>query len=188
MPDWLRISLRGLLAVIGFFMLTTAQSSDRIDLPPEVRLFQSPSGVYEFEVRAVDGWKQPQSEAELFAVGPDAGRRSLWRVALPHRYGPGLAFVTDAGRVLLIDEWMKTPSSYAVQLFAVDGEEIARHSMADIVALTGVPGSEIVTIARVGPWMSAPPTLSPTQDSVLVEAGGVPLAINLQTGHVSRVQ
>lgn len=188
MPDWLRVSLRGLAVAMGVLMLTAAQSRDRIELPPEVRAFQSPSGAYVFEVRAIDRWKLPQSEAELFLVTPDAGRRSLWRAVLPQRYGPGSAFVTDAGRVLLLDEWMKTPSSHAVELFSQDGELIARHSMSEIVALSGVPGSEIVTVATVGPWMSALPAMSPTQDTVLVEAGGVPLEIDLHTGRISQVK
>lgn len=187
MLDGARILSRGLLAVIGAMLLTTAQGRDRIEFPPELRSFPSPSGAYVLEVRAVDGGKQPKSHAELFLVNSE-GRRSLWSAALPHRYGPGLAFVSDKGRALLIDEWMKTPSKYAVVLLAENGDTIARHSMSEIVALSGVPGSEVVTVARFGPWMSAPPALTPTQDSVRVEAGGVPLEISFYSGRISRAK
>jgi hypothetical protein len=185
MHDVLRAFWTGLLTAFGALMPAAAESTDRIAFPPELRTFASPAGAYVLEVRAVDGWKLPKSKAELFSV-ESGDRRSLWLTALPQRYGPGTAFVSDAGDVLLIDEWMKTPSSHAVVLLRKDGEVIARYSMAEIGALAGVPGPTLVTRARVGPWMSAPPRLSAARDSVLVEAGGVSLEIDLHSGRILR--
>ncbi len=185
MSERLRYILSGLLAVVGALALTTAEGGDRNVLPSELRTFQSPSGAYVLEVQAVDAWKSPRSKAELFAVTA-AGRRSCWSAVLPHRYGPGTAFVSDTGQVLLIDEWVKSLSDYAIVLYAKNGEVLARHPVADIEAVSGIHRADLVTRAHVGPWMSAPPVQSPQGDAVRLEAGGVPLEVNLLTGRITR--
>lgn len=172
------------MAVAGTLLLTTAHGKDVKVLPPEVRSFESPSGAYVLEVLGTAGWKQPQARAELFSVSAE-GRSRRWSAALPHRFGPGSAFVSDTGRVVMIDEWVKTPSQYAVALFAENGDMVSRHSMSDIATVSRVPASTLVTRARVGPWMSAAPALAPAQDSVAVEAGGVRLEISLDSGRIS---
>ena len=185
MSDGLRFIINSLLAVVGALMLTTAEGGDRNILPPELRSFSSPSGAYVFEVRTVDAWKSPQSRVELFAVNADA-RRSCWAAVLPHRYGPGTAFVSDTGHVLLIDEWMKTLSDSAIMLYAKNGTLIIRHSVSDIETVSGVHRADLATRAHAGAWMSAPPKLSPSHDAVLLEGGGVPLVVNLLTGLLER--
>lgn len=177
--------LKLLLVVLATLTFTDACGNDLKVLPPGLRCFFSPSGTYLLEVRSTDQGRQPQSQAGLFLISAE-GRRNLWFAELPHRYGPGFVFVSDSGEVLLVDEWIKTPSPYALTLYAKTGAVVARYSMMDIVTVSGISSPELVTRARVGPWMSAPPKLPPTRESVMLEAGGVDLEISFSSGRLSK--
>ena len=176
----------GLLVITAFFP-AVSHGSDLKALPPETRSFESPTGAYVLEIRAVDGWSQPSAGAELFRVD-SADRSSRWFKVLPHRFGPGLAFVSDEGRVVLLDEWMKTPSEHAVVVVSTTGETVARHSMSEIGNAAGVATSVLVSKATVGPWMSAPPHFQPARDALEVEVAGVRLEINLRSGRISNAE
>lgn len=176
------MSRAGLVLASG--LLSVAGGDVRIS-PPLLRAFQSPAGSHVLEVRGTDGWKLPNALAELFSIGR-GGRRTLWSKALPHRYGPWSAIVSDSGSVLLLDEWVKTPSQFALMLIDAAGTEIARYSMSDIAEVSGVPTSKLVTTARIGPWMSASPKPAFDRRVVMLEAGGVPLEIDLVSGRLTR--
>jgi hypothetical protein len=178
--------MRWLTAVVGALVLALAGAGDRNVLPPPMRAFASPSGSFVLEVRALDAWQSPRAHAELIAVA-DGGRRSVWAADLRHRYGPGTAFVSDAGRVLLIDEWMRVLSEDALVLYDPTGRQVARHPVADIEAVSGVSRADLAQSARSGPWMSAPPTLLPGGSAVRVEAGGVRLSVDFDTGRLARL-
>ncbi|MBC7924672.1 MAG: hypothetical protein H7039_03360 [Bryobacteraceae bacterium] len=171
--------------MIGTIVVGAASGGDVKVLPPVKREFLSPSGSHVFEVSGTAGWKSPYAHAELFSTSRGS-RRSLWSKDLPHRFGPGSAIVSDTGRVLLIDEWLKTPSPYAVVLFAETGTEVARYSMQDIAQVSGVPSSKLVTTARFGPWMSALPRAEVSRNTVILEAGNVRLELNLDSGRIVR--
>lgn len=181
-----RVLLKGLLA--GGLCASGPHAVHGRDvkvLPPEVRTFRSPAGTYLLEVRGRTNWKPPQAQAELFAiVGTE--RQKLWSRRLPHRYGPGTAFVTDAGRVLLIDEGIKTPSEYAVMLLDLGGDTVKRFSMSDIAVAAGVSEPDLITSARFGPWMSALPVPAPGREAMILEAGKVRLELSLDSGNVTR--
>ncbi|MBC8167399.1 MAG: hypothetical protein H7Y20_16210 [Bryobacteraceae bacterium] len=171
----------GLLAIAG----AAASGGDVKVLPPAKREFQSPSGSHVLEVSGTAGWKSPYAQVELFSLSGGT-RRSLWSKELPHRFGPGSAMVSDTGRVLLTDEWLKTPSPYAILLFAETGIEVARYSMLDISKVSGVPSSKLVTTARFGSWMSASPRAAVSRNAVILEAGKVRLELDLDSGRITR--
>jgi hypothetical protein len=176
---------RAVLAGVGTLWLTAAHGRDTKLRPPELRSFASPSGTFVLEVRGPAGGASLQARAELFSAGA-AGRQSLWSKPLPQRYGPGTAVVFDDGRVVLIDEWVKTPSPYALMLLAANGDTLVCHSMADIAAVSGVSTARLVTGATAGPWMSAPPERVAGRKALLVTAGKVRLELDLASGRLAR--
>lgn len=186
MPDWSSLLFKGVLAAVGIFALPPgASAGDAKALPPEFRTFHSRSGEYVLEIRGSKGWKQPLPQAELFREAP-AGRVSRWTKALPHRFGPRFAFVSDKGQVMLFDEWLITPSPYAIAWLADNGDMRLQRSMAEISTAAGVSGRELVRRARCGPWMSAAPALSGNGNSILVEAGGIGLEVGFDSGLITR--
>lgn len=93
--------------------------------------------------------------------------------------------VCDKGRVVLIDEWLKTPSPLAILLFSETGSEIVRYSMSEIATISGVPASTLVAKARVGTWMSDEPVAIYDRELAVLEAGGLRLDLHLRTGRLS---
>lgn len=164
---------------------TATWGQDKKSRPPASRRFSSESGAFELEVTGADHWKTAQAHAEMFAVAP-SGRRSAWSTPLPQRYGPALALVADNGGALLVDEWINTPSPYALMVIAPDGKTVCSHSMNDIAAASGVSSAQLAASAAAGPWRSARPIYLAKQDAVLIEAAGVRLHVDLKTGKLSR--
>jgi hypothetical protein len=76
-------------------------------------------------------------------------------------------------------------SDDALVLYSQAGVQIARHSVTDIEAVSGVSRADLAERATSGAWMSAPPVLDPAGDAVIVEAGRVPLRVDLGTGRLA---
>lgn len=169
-------------------MMTAAASSgqDEKSRPPASRRFASANGDFQLDVTSPDNWKTSRAHAEMFAVA-SSGRRSVWSTALPQRYGPALALVSSNGGVLLVDEWINTPSPYALMVLAPNGETVGSHSMNDIAAASGLSPAQLAASAASGPWRSAQPIYEAGQGVMLIEAGGVRLHVDLKTGKLSRV-
>jgi hypothetical protein len=163
-----------------------APARDKKTRPPAIRRFTADTGTFQLEVTSSNSWRTSQAHAEMFAVA-SSGRRSVWSISLPQRYGPALAVVADTGGVLLVDEWINTPSPYALMVIGPDGNTVSTHSMNDIATAAGLVPAQLAASAASGPWMSAPPAYLAAQDAVSIEAGGVRLRIDLKTGKLSRV-
>jgi hypothetical protein len=158
--------------------------NDRIALPPTLEEVTSPSGQYVFAISTPDNWKTTKSVGELFEI-VDGARRLLWSRSLPHGFRPRYALMGNQGNVLLLDEWINIKSDYAVMVIDRDNQLIAQHDFDAVQTVLGVPGSEIVTVARYGFWIGAPPLVDPSGKSAEVVAGGKTLAIRLADGHIS---
>ena len=154
-------------------------------LPAEQRQYVSPSARYRLAVAGPAGWSSPWAQAAFF-VSEGAGQRQLWARTLAQRFGPGQVLVTDSGWVVMFDEGQKSPSEHAIELVGLDGQVAARYAVRDIARVSGVPLPEVIGRARFGAWMSAEPQLGPEQVSVVVEAGGVRLTLQLATGRLTR--
>lgn len=174
-----------LATAIASLLPVAVPALDKKVLPPPRRSFASPSGRFELQLRSAQAAADPHVVAEMFRLDA-AGRHSLWSRPLPQRLGPALALVSDEGATLLVDEWVKTPSPYALMVLGPGGETLGTHSMADIAAVSGHSMAELVARARSGPWMSAAPRRSDQPQRVLLQAGGVPLAIDLATAQLVR--
>jgi hypothetical protein len=164
-----------------------AAGQDKKARPPASRRFTSESGAFQLEVTSSNNWRTSQAHAEMFAVA-SSGRRSVWSIPLPPRYGPALAVVADTGGALLVDEWINTPSPYALMVIAPDGNTVRTHSMNDIAAASGLPPAQLAASAASGPWMSARPIYLARQRAVLIEAAGIRIHVDLTTGQLSRVK
>jgi hypothetical protein len=176
-----------LAAALGSLMTAAAASGqDKKSRPAALRRFNSDTGAFQLEVTSSNNWKTSQAHAEMFALA-SSGRRSVWSIPLPQRYGPALAVVADTGGALLVDEWINTPSPYALMVIAPDGNTVRAHSMTDIATAAGLSPAQLAASAASGPWMSAPPVYLAVPDATLIEAGGVRLRIDLKTGKLSRV-
>jgi hypothetical protein len=163
-----------------------AAGQDKKTRPPAIRRFTADTGAFQLEVTSSNNWRTSQAHAEMFAVS-SSGRRSVWSIPLPQRYGPALAVVAVSGGALLVDEWINTPSPYALMVIAPDGRTVSTHSMTDIATAAGLVPAQLTASAASGPWMSAPPVYLAVPDAMLIEAGGVRLRIDLKTGKLLRV-
>lgn len=174
-----------MVAAVVSLLPVAVPALDKKVLPPPLRSFASPSGRFELLLRSAQAAADPHVVAEMFRIDT-TGRRSLWSRPLPQRLGPALALVSDEGATLLVDEWVKTPSPYALMVLGPGGETLDTHAMADIAAVSGLSMAELVARAQSGPWMSAAPSRAAQPQRVLLQAGGVLLSIDLSTGHLAR--
>ncbi len=172
------------LALAAALFSSAAMADDRMRLPPPREEFSSPSGSFVFVVSSPDDWKSWTSTGELSRV--DGGnRRSLWARPLPQKYRPRFVVVGNGGEVLLLDEWLNLKSASAVMLLDAGNRVVALHPFDDVRKILDVPTAQIVRAARYGFWISAPPRLDPSGETVLVDAAGNTVVINLRDGALS---
>lgn len=162
----------------------TATNTDRITLPDARREFTSPSGRFAFVVSTRDAWQTSRGNAELFSVAGST-RTLLWSGELSQQYGPRFVIVSDAGTVVMLDEWINVSTPHAVVLRDQNNRTLAQHSTDAVQATLMVPMNDVVRLAKYGWWISAPPVLSSGGDAVRVEAAGKVLTIRLPDGQLS---
>jgi len=164
--------------------VSDVRATDEMRAPPSREAFASPGGAFEFCVEMTGPeaeWAKNGSTGSLYRL--DAGERQLlWTRPLPQAYRPRFALVSDHGEVVLLDQWINVAGPHAVTVLDASGEVIASHSFADVADALGVPGREIVPLARFGPWMSAEPRSASDGRSVRVATGGRMLRIDFATG------
>ncbi len=174
--------------LLGIYLGISATSSvvdalDRIPRPPTLVESTSPDGQYAFVVSSPDNWKSKHAVGELYRV-TDGSKRLLWRRHLPQEFGPRFALVGQQGQVLLLDEWINVMSRYAVMILSLTNQVVAQHHFSDVQRVLKVPSAEIVKRARYGAWITSPPMLDPSRQTVTVEAGGKVLSVHLSDGHL----
>lgn len=157
---------------------------DVISRPAATRVFLSPAGHYELTVSSADNWRTPRGVAELAEISGNE-RRLVWRQDLPHRMGPRTAVVTDSGTVVLIDEWINSPSPYALTVIDSSGKILAQYSLDQLIAALGVERRAISANARLGIWMSAAPVLSADGAAIIFRTGGRRLTVWVSDGRLS---
>lgn len=181
---------RPILAALALTAVLATGPGDRVDAadivpgPPEIEVFVSPSGAYRLRLlapRTLDGGS-PVAELRRRESG---GERHLWRRALPHVWRPRLALVDDAGRILLLDEWLNTKSRLAVMILTPEGEETAVHDFEAVREALAEPVRVVVARAEHGWWIAGAPRLADDAPLVVVPAAGKHLAIDLATGALS---
>ncbi|MGB3308246.1 MAG: hypothetical protein WBG32_03490 [Nodosilinea sp.] len=157
---------------------------DAIPYPPLLRHEVSPAGTYHLVLtleQAAAGTRR--TTASLFEMTGDRCQQ-IWSQPLPHSYGPRLALVTDAGTVVLLDEWINVASPYAIVVMGPDGEVEAQHSFDDIVGVTGQSRAEVVEQAAQGFWIAGEPEIANDGSQVLIPAAGGQISLDLATGEL----
>jgi len=161
-------------------------TGDRRVLPPEIREFKSPSGDFVLTLSTSDHWKTRYANASLVEHdGTQSQQR--WQQTLPHQHGPRHVLVTNAGAVVLADEWINIPSRRALMLIAPDGKILAQYSLDQLIETLGVSRKDITPNARHGIWLGALPAVSDDGSAVLLEAGGRHLRMSLADGALTVV-
>ena len=112
--------------------------------------FDSPDGAWRLVIEAVDGWKTAVARARLVSRRADGTEVQAWSRRLPHGYGPRDALVTAGGQTLLVDEWINVRSRQALVLIGVDGQTLATHDHAAIVAASDADAAAVSRHARRG--------------------------------------
>ena len=159
-------------------------TGDRRVLPPEVREFKSPSGDFALTLSTADHWKTPYANAAL-TEHASASAQLRWRQTLPHQQGPRHVLVTNAGEVVLADDWINSPSRQALMLIATDGKILAKYSLDQVIETLGVARKDITPNARHGIWLGALPEINPDGTAVLLQAGGRRLSMKLSDGSLT---
>ena len=166
--------------MIGFIALNSpVQSSimDRRITPDEIRKFTSESGKFVLTIASLDHWKTRQAVASLFE-----GKRRIWTLKLPHSHGPRTASVTNAGVVVLFDEWVNIASDFAITSIPISGENHHVWSYADVQLALGVSNATLNSMAKLGPWLTSLPTVN--GDFVQVKAAGMTLTVDTKANRI----
>lgn len=158
--------------------------ADRVAHPPARRVFTSPGNRYRCVVETTDAWKTPQPTVTLYRLDADQAV-PLWSRLVPHHHGPREVVVSDAGQVLLVDEWINVQSRYTLMLLDVTNRVLATYDHAAATGVLGVSVTDLAAQARRGTWMSSGPTLAPDGQSARIAAGGRTLVIGLEDGRLS---
>jgi len=153
--------------------------ADRIQLPPERRVFQSPSSQFNLTLLTDDHWQTRRAIGQLCDHS-----KLLWRCPLPQTLGPRHAVVTDHGEVVLIDDWINVPSTHALVLMGSDGHVRASYSIDELIAVLGVSRATVAKHGQLGIWLSAMPQLS-TDGILRLPSSGRTLELRLADGTLS---
>lgn len=147
----------------------------------------APGGGYAVEIRwsAQAGPHAAGSTASLLQIGGGGLRRVVWQQALPHRPRPRFVRVSDAGQLVLFDDWLNVRSERAVVVLAPDGRAVAQHDLEAVRAALGVPAAALAPLARHGVWMQSLPRLTAQGDACEVQAGGRTLVVKLPGGELA---
>jgi hypothetical protein len=184
----LTVSLGGLFIVFAGAQAQVVESltnrqgmSDAIDLPPQSREIFSPRRNISARVFSEDQWKLRIATLEVFA-NDGAKKTLLWRVQLPHPNGPRFVTVLDSGAVVLIDDWINSPSRQALMVLTPSGKALATYSFEDIVAVLSVSRREVANLAKIGLWQSASADLGQDGKTLLLYSAKKILDLNLIDG------
>jgi hypothetical protein len=172
----------GLLSLLLAPALHAMPNSDRIDTPPVRREFPSPAGHYRLRIESLDGWRSPQPQASLARRRADGRYDTLWTRPLPHHHGPRAALVSDAGQVLLVDEWINVRSRHALVLLDATARELLHATHDQVLAALGVTLDALANQARLGPWLTRAPELTANPLHARIAAGGRVLRVELRSG------
>ncbi|WP_035992492.1 hypothetical protein [Leptolyngbya sp. KIOST-1] len=158
---------------------------DAIPHPPLLRHEASPAGAYHLILTLEpDPSGSRHTTASLFASTGDRCQQ-VWSHPLPHSYGPRLALVTDAGTVVLLDEWINVATPRAIVVMGHDGTVEVESSFDDIVRVTGQTRGAVVEQAAQGFWISGPPTLEQPGSRVSIPTAGGKLVLDLDSGELT---
>ncbi len=158
--------------------------TDVIDLPPVHREFVSPSAMFVLTISSDDHWKTSTAQAELEERRPGAPR-NVWRHSLANIKGPRRAVVTDHGEVILIDDWINSPSQRALTLISVTGKTVATYSLDSLIATLRVSPRDVSSRATLGIWLSAEPTVSDDGATVRFRTAGRGLVLHVSDGRMT---
>lgn len=158
--------------------------TDVIELPPVYREFASPSTHFVLTIVSDDHWKTSTARAELHERRRGA-QRSVWRHTLANIKGPRRAVVTDHGDVILIDDWINSPSQQALSLLNATGKTVATYSFDSLVAILQVSRRDVSSHATLGLWLSAEPTLSANGSTVRFRTADRGLSLRARDGQLT---
>ncbi|MEZ6075332.1 MAG: hypothetical protein R3C09_12575 [Pirellulaceae bacterium] len=183
MPKALKVVL---MVIFAIAQQSGAGWADKRVLPDAIREFHSPSKNFRLVVVVEEKRTEPVVYAELYRKSDGGVEEDLiWRIdKLPHRLGPSRALVTEGGRVLLIDEWVNTPSSFALMAIEKNGTIKLTLSFADLAKLTGNSERSMAESAKFGAWRSLEPYLVPGKEIACLCTCSTPFHLDLTNGEV----
>ncbi len=173
-----------LLAIMG----TSSSFADKRNTPEVVREFSSPSGEFQLVVTGCKGWLNPRPSAQLFRVAKSGQPRSeVWKIdELPHRLGPWDVLISNEGVVVLVDEWVRTPTPLSLMVIDPVGKIKVVHSIGDIAKFTGNSPTLLIDSAKMGIWQSSKPMVSSDSQSITFFTGDTNFSLSLESGEMSR--
>jgi len=178
------------IAAFGTSVSVAQRGGTRIDAisrPAATRTFTSRSGAYTLRLSNHDGWRSATVVGELSRIGK-TGPQPVWRKELSQPYGPRFAYISDAGAVVLVDEWRNIPSQFALMAIDPAGHLTAQYTFDKIVEALGVPRRSLSDHARVGIWMTEVPLFSSGQKSMRFKTGGRTMDLTLASGQLLVVE
>lgn len=173
-------------ACLGGAVAGVKAGTDAVSPPPALETVLAPGGGYAVEIRwsPQAGPHAAGSTARLLQV-VGGQRRLVWQQALPHRPRPRFVCVSDAGQLVLFDDWLNVRSERAVVVLAPDGRTVAQHDLEAVRVALGVPAAALAPLARHGVWMQSVPQLTARGDACEVQAGGRTLRVQLPGGELA---
>ena len=158
--------------------------TDAIDLPPVHREFMSPSANFVLTISSDDHWATPMARAALNSRRAGV-QQIVWRQTLLNIKGPRRAMITDYGAVILIDDWINSPSDHALSVLSAKGKTVATYSLDALIAILNVPRRDVSSHATLGIWLSAEPTVSDDGATVRFRTAGRGLVLRVRDGRIT---
>ena len=121
-------------------------------------------------------------------VERDGSTRQVWHRRIAHKYGPRLTFVSDSGRVLMLDEYEPTVTDRAITLLDIDGNQVVSYSTQQVLTVMGKDLGQTLDSSTNGWWISGSPTFSSNQKELIVGTANGYLNINLLDGRLQFIR
>jgi hypothetical protein len=160
---------------------SSTQAMDRIKLPPLKQEFFSPQKKYSFVISTLDKWQTEKARGQLYQLTGN-NRKLLWSKQLPHIYSPRFVFLGDKGDILLLDEWINQPTSYAIILLDKNNKTMLHYSFNSLAILLQTSPDKLAANAKYGTWIMAIPQWDALGKTVVVETFNKTLKIDLENG------
>ena len=177
----MRIDLICWLALLlGLGDTQNVMARDEIALPPIQRSITSENGEFELIITRPERLVPDMfPKAVLYRIVPNSERTKVWDKTLNIYIGPRFAVVSNAGIVVLLDEWLrKVVTDYAIQVYGLDGSLAYNYKLEKIIPITGLNWPEIAETAKYGAWISTAPALLDS-NIISFEVGGIPLILRI---------
>ena len=133
MKSMLRPSLVSLLPILAFLIVARYAGADSFPPLRAGRIFASPEGYYGAKVTTC-AWTRPEESTLLTLFTYDDGANEVVRWTKKMDHVPRQVLVSDAGRVVLVDEYAHLGFSHAIVILSEGGGVLRDYALDELLS------------------------------------------------------